>query len=80
MKRYEKHLLIGTIIGFIGIFLTYKLGLNLFFGWGIIIFGKLLIILSVMEYVDYKRAFRGEDLTQDSNYKKMIRRIRKKYY
>jgi len=78
MKKHENYLLIGTLISFIGIFLIYKLGFNLFIGWGIIIFGKIIIILSVMEYVDYKRAFRGEDLTQDPNYKKVIRKIRKK--
>ena len=80
MKKYEKYLLIGTILTFFGVFLIYKIGFNVFFGWSIIILGKLIIILSIMEYVDYKRAFRGEDLGQDPKYKKMIRKIRKKYY
>ena len=80
MKKYERYLLIGTLICFIGVFLMYRLGFNLLFGWGIIILGKIIIILSVMEYVDYKRAFKGEDLSQDPRYKKMLRKIRKKYY
>ena len=80
MKKYEKYLLVGTLICLVGIFLIYEMGFNVFFGWGIIILGKLIIILSIMEYVDYKRAFRGEDLSQDPRYKKMIRKIRKKYY
>ena len=78
MKKYERYLLIGTLITFIGVYITYRIKFNLYFGWGIIIFGKILIILSVMEYVDYKRAFRGEDLSQDPKYKKMLRKIRKK--
>jgi hypothetical protein len=80
MKKYEKYLLIGTLLTFFGIFLIYEIEFNLFFGWSVVILGKLIIILSIMEYVDYKRAFRGEDLSQDPNYKKMIRRIRRKYY
>jgi hypothetical protein len=80
MKRYEKYLLIGTFLAFIGVFLVYRLDFNVFVGWSIIIFGKILIIFSVMEYVDYKRAFRGEDLSQDPKYKRVIRKIRKKYY
>jgi hypothetical protein len=80
MKRYEKHLLIGTILTFIGIFIIYKIRLILILGWSVLLFGKVLIILSVAEYVDYKRVFRGEDLSQDPKYKKMLRQIRKKYY
>lgn len=80
MKKYERYLLIGTIITFIGIFIAYKIKFNLFVGWGVIIFGKILIIFSIMEYVDYKRAFRGEDLNQDPKFKQMLRKIRKKYY
>lgn len=80
MKRYEKHLLIGTVLAFIGIFIVYKIRFSPVIGWSILVFGKILIILSVMEYVDYKRAFRGEDLSQDSRYKKAIRKIRRKYY
>ncbi len=80
MKKYERYLLIGTIIALMGIFLVYRIRFNVLVGWSIIIFGKILIILSVMEYVDYKRAFRGEDLSQDPKYKKAIRKIRKKYY
>ena len=70
MKKYEKHLLIGTVLTFFGVLLIYKLQLWKFLGWFVMIFGKLIIILSVMEYVDYKRAFRGEDLSQDPVYKK----------
>ena len=80
MKRYEKHLLIGTIFTFMGIFIIYKIGILVILGWSILLFGKVLIILSLAEYVDYKRAFRGEDLSQDPKYKKMLRQIRKKYY
>lgn len=80
MKRYERHLLIGTTLGLIGVILIYKLNIGVFFGWFVLVFGKLIILLSIMEYVDYKRAFRGEDLTQDYKYKRMIRKVRKKYY
>jgi hypothetical protein len=33
-----------------------------------------------MEYVDYRRTWRGEDLSSDNQIKKMIREIRKKRY
>jgi hypothetical protein len=79
MKKYEKYLLIGTLLTLFGIIFVYKLHLNDILGWSIIIFGKLIIILSIMEYVDYRRSFRGEDLTQDPLYTKYIRRLRKKY-
>jgi hypothetical protein len=41
MKKYEKHLLIGTVLTFLGIILIYKLQLLLFAGWGILVFGKI---------------------------------------
>ena len=80
MKKYERHLLIGTLLTFIGIFFIYRIKLLIILGWGVLIFGKLIIILSVMEYVDYKRAFRGEDLSQDSRFRKTVRKIRRRYY
>ena len=80
MKKYEMHLLIGTLFTFIGVYLIYKLHMMVYLGWFVMIFGKLIIIFSVMEYVDYKRAFRGEDLEQDPKYRKAIRKFRKKYY
>jgi len=42
--------------------------------------GKIVIVLSVMEYRDYKRAFRGEDLSGDSWISKKLRDLRRKYY
>ena len=80
MKRYEKHLLIGTILTFLGVLALNKLNLEEVFSWGVIIFGKLIILLSIMEYLDYRREFRGEDLSQDSKLTQIIRKLRKKYY
>ena len=77
MKKYEKCLLIGTFLTFLGIFILYKIRWSLFIGWGIVIMGKLIILISILEYVDYRRAFRGEDLSQDPKFKKMLRKLRK---
>ena len=80
MKRYEKHLLIGTVLTFFGVYALYKFQIEKVFSWGVIIFGKLIILLSIMEYIDYRRAFRGEDLEQDGILTKTLRKLRKKYY
>ena len=78
MRKYEKDLLIGTIFTLIGvIFLAWKF--NLWFSWLVIVIGKVIIILSVMEYVDYRRSWRGEDLTKDNQVKKTLRKVRRKY-
>lgn len=80
LKRYEKHLLIGTIITFLGVFALCKIKMDAVLSWIVIISGKILILLSIMEYIDYRRAFRGEDLTKDGKLTQMIRKARKKYY
>ena len=80
MKKYEKYLLIGTFMTLMGVFILYEIRWSFILGWGVVIIGKILVILSIMEYVDYKRAFRGEDLNQDPKFKKMIRKFRKRYY
>lgn len=80
LKKYEKHLLVGTFLTFLGILGLYKFGVLEIMCWVVIIFGKLLVILSILEYRDYKRAFRGEDLSKDHKIKKFIRRVRRKYY
>lgn len=80
MKKYEKDLLIGTFITLVGIYLLVVIGLHWFISWSIMAFGKLIVIFSAMEYVDYCREYRGEDLSNDNQIKKMIRKLRRKRY
>ena len=78
LRKYEKDLLIGTIFTLVGvIFLTWRF--HLWFSWFVIVVGKIIIIFSVMEYVDYRRRWRGEDLSKDNSLRKTIRKVRKKY-
>ncbi len=81
MKKYERDLIFGTFLTFMGVLVLYALQISIFFGWFIVITGKLIILFSVMEYVDYKRALRGEDLAKDNKVKKYIRKkvLRKRY-
>ena len=80
MKKYEADLLFGTSLTLIGIILLTAIKFNSVIGWLIIIIGKIVIIISVMEYIDYKRLLKGEDLSKDNQIKKYIRKIRKKRY
>lgn len=81
MKKHEIDLLIGTSLAFVGVLLLYWVRINIIFGWIVILIGKLIIFISAMEYVDYRRAIRGEDLTKDNKVKKYIRKkvLRKRY-
>ena len=80
LHKYEKDLLIGTIITLFGVVFLFVMNLHWIICWMIIIVGKIIIIFSVMEYVDYRRSWRGEDLSTDNQFKKMIREIRKARY
>ena len=80
MKKYEADLLSGTVLTLIGIILLLVIGFNAVASWLVIIIGKVIIIISVMEYVDYRRMLRGEDLSRDNKIKKYIRTIRKRRY
>lgn len=81
MKKYETDLLVGTGIAFLGVLLLYWVRINIIFGWVVIAIGKLIILISAMEYIDYRRAIRGEDLTKDNKIKKYIRKkvLKKRY-
>jgi len=79
MKKYEGDLLFGTMLAFFGLMLAYVIQISLIVAWIIIIAGKLIVIFSVMEYVDTKRAIKGYDLTKDSKFRKYTRKIRRKY-
>jgi len=80
MKKYEKDLIIGTLITLGGILLLVVVGFNLWLSWGILVIGKIIVIISCMEYVDYTRKWRGEDLNADNQIRKIIRKVRKKRY
>ncbi|RLG10816.1 hypothetical protein DRN73_06895 [Candidatus Pacearchaeota archaeon] len=77
MKKYEFNLLIGTVLTLFGIILLCKIKINSFLSWMIIIIGKIIVIFSVMEYIDYKRMIKGEDLNKDNKFKKIIRKLRR---
>jgi hypothetical protein len=79
MKKCECDLLFGTVLAFFGLMLAYVIQISLIVAWIIIIAGKLIVILSVMEYVDTKRAIKGYDLTKDNKIRKYARKIRRKY-
>jgi K+ transporter len=80
MKKYEIDLIIGTFLTFLGVILLYFLKLHFILGWFIIIVGKLIIFISIMEYTDYRRMLKGEDLSKDNSIKKTIRKLRRKRY
>lgn len=80
MRRYEKNLLIGTVMTLIGVVLLVSIRFNFWISWLIIIAGKIIVILSVMEYVDYTRAVKGEDLNSDNQFRKIIRKVRNTRY
>lgn len=79
MKNYHKILFFGLFLNFIGCLMVFVYSFAIILGWVIFIAGKVLILASVLEYVDYRRAFVGEDLSKDHKIKKKLRRIRKKY-
>ena len=78
MKKYEQQVLVGTILTLMGYLLWTWKGFNALASWTIIIIGKALIFFSILEYVDQKRAFRGENLNKDSAWKKKVRKLRQK--
>ncbi|HJX50849.1 MAG TPA: hypothetical protein VJ438_05310 [Candidatus Nanoarchaeia archaeon] len=80
MRKYEKDLLIGTILTFVGVIFLLGFRFSLILSWTVIIIGKLIVIFSIMEYIDRRRAFRGEDLSSDNKFRKIIRKARKKRY
>jgi len=80
MKKYEADLLSGTFLTLIGIVLLLVIRFSAALSWLIIIIGKIVIIISIMEYVDYRRMMRGEDLSRDNQFRKYMRQIRKKRY
>ncbi len=80
MKRYEKDIILGTSLTFIGVWLLYSISLSLIAGWLIIIIGKIMIFMGIFEYRDFKRALRGDDLNKDSKLIKKIRKIIRKRY
>jgi len=80
MKKYEFDLFIGMFLTLFGVILLCKIMLSSILSWIVIIIGKLIILLSIMEYIDCKRMIRGEDLSKDNKFKKIIRKIREKRY
>lgn len=80
MKKYETDLLFGTFVTLIGYILLIGLSFVAFLSWMVIIIGKVIVFFSIGEYVDYKRAVRGEDLEKDHFIRKEIRKIRRKRY
>jgi len=80
MKKYEKDLIIGTLITLGGILLLVAIGFNWLLSWSIMIVGKVIVIISCMEYIDYSRKWRGEDLSNDNQFRKIIRKVRRKRY
>ena len=49
MKEYEKNLLIGTAMTLAGVFFLISIRFNFWLSWMVIIVGKLIVILSIME-------------------------------
>ncbi len=80
MKKYEKDLLMGTFITLVGIILLVVIQFNFILSWIIMIGGKIIVIFSVMEYADYRRAIKGIDLESDNKLQKVVRKLRKKRY
>lgn len=80
MQKYESDLVLGTILTFVGYLMLIGTIFTNFFSWILIIIGKLVIFISIAGYMDYKRAFRGEDLSSDKLWKKKLRKIRRKRY
>ena len=60
MKRHEKDLIIGTIITAAGYLLLVWANFVTFACWTVIILGKLVIFLSIRDYILYKKSIRGE--------------------
>jgi hypothetical protein len=58
-KKYEVCLLIGTFFTFSAFFLLHFFGIGLFFFWGVAIFGKVLVVLSIMGYIRYRKFSEG---------------------
>ena len=80
MKKYEKDLLIGTCLTLFGIILLLVIQFNMVLSWSVMIVGKIIVILSAMEYVDYRRAVKGVDLNGDNQFRKAVRKLRRKRY
>lgn len=80
MKKYEKDLLFGTFMTLAGVMFLVWMKIYFLLCLGIIIIGKLIVIFSIMEYIDCNRAFKGEDLGSDSKFNKIIRKVRKTRY
>lgn len=60
MKKYERDLIFGTIITAVGYLLLVWANFVTFACWTVIILGKLIILISIRDYVIYKKAVRGE--------------------
>ncbi len=78
MKKFEKDMLFGTVMTLAGVVFLVWMKIYFLLCLGIIIIGKLIVIFSIMEYIDYNRAFKGEDLDSDNKLNKIIRKVRKK--
>ena len=58
-KKYEVGLLLGTFFTFSAFFLLHFFGVGLFFFWGVAICGKVLVVLSIMGYIRYRKFSEG---------------------
>jgi len=71
-KKCEKKLLVGTFLTLTGILLFFWLKFNLIISWAFIIYGKILVIFSVRDYIRYKKLVKGVDSNKKHNLKKAI--------
>ena len=79
MKKYYEVLFFGLFLSFVGHIMVFTYNFAVILGWVILITGRLFIFASILEYVDYKRAFAGEDLERDNKFRKKFRKIRRRY-
>jgi len=80
MKKHQKDLLSGTVMTLIGVVFLFWMKFHFLLCLAIIIIGKLIVIFSMMEYIDYDRAIKGEDLNSDNKFRKIMRKVRKARY
>lgn len=75
--RCELELLFGTIISLFGILLLawFKIGYTI--SGPIMAVGKILVIISIFDYVKYRKLMRGEDL-ENTRLKRVVRKIKEK--
>jgi len=60
MKRHEKDLILGTFVTAVGYLMLIWIHFVTFVCWTVIILGKLIIFISIRNYILYKKAIRGE--------------------